>query len=647
MKRRNLGALIGSDAAVTGHSRFHETLERIGVVQYREARSMKREPRQASWRSGPQFRYTKVLWQTRSATCPEVVAVLWFSDLLVPLIAWGTCWTYLLYFGWPQPSEGATAVRRLSWVAAVLALIAASPAVAWTAFRIAAPLGIDPSLWLCIAASAVGIASTRSSVRASTHVQPPVDDEEVMSRIDAIAHSMEIAPPSTQVQRSHYGHLEMLASGGWLNAPTVVVSDGILYRAEPADRDATLAHELAHIANGTGWYYSAVAPLAGAIAVSLSAWIPATAAACFGIALATGARRFVSRQLELDCDRRGAKAVGFRSTAANLAKLDAVYRLQNPNWLQLIVHATATHPSVVLRERALAAIAPQDDRPVLSFSHSTYCCHRWAAIAAFATWVICLVTGFLFIGIPGVAHAIWLIVPVGLIAISCASAQQHWARYRRLYQSRNTMQALIKGTLIVSAAICWIVFGLWSWPNHGAMNMIVFIAGCAAVVVAVALRDRRKKIEQQFSTAMSGHDFQRVVELAASYPKQVRRSDLLRYTVACSADMIGDRQRAIRELEQLRQDRPHFKGGSLMLAHFYLDDGLPERAQELAREVADIGAFTVIARACLRLGDLDEAERWIEQARLGPRSPRRGTGTVDPGDLLASSTSLRSASDCP
>ena len=207
-----------------------------------------------------------------------VGAMWWFFDFLLPLFAWGTCWFYLLYLGWPPRSEGAAAVRRLLWVAAVLALIAASPAVTWTALRID-PLSIDASLWLCIAASAVGIALAGRSVRASTYVRPSVDDEEFLSRVDAIARSMDIAPPRTLVQRSYGGHLEILASCGWLNAPTLVVADGVLHRAEPADRDATLAHELAHIANGTQWYFSAVVPLAGAIAVILSAWIPATAGA--------------------------------------------------------------------------------------------------------------------------------------------------------------------------------------------------------------------------------------------------------------------------------------------------------------------------------------------------------------------------------
>ena len=107
----------------------------------------------------------------------------------------------------------------------------------------------------------------------------------------------------------------------------MLLYDGILYRLTEEERDAIIAHELAHLANHSLWYWL----LAGASACSLSACVAASAFYPTIVALALGLaldnRRSLadswSRQLELECDRRAARAVGHRQIASALEKLYA------------------------------------------------------------------------------------------------------------------------------------------------------------------------------------------------------------------------------------------------------------------------------------------------------------------------------------
>lgn len=80
-----------------------------------------------------------------------------------------------------------------------------------------------------------------------------------------------------------------------------------------------VAHELGHVANGSLWLMTAVIPVAGAITTGVIVFVPLTFAIPFGLVLVTGLRRIVNRPLEIDADRRAARAIGFRETGAGRA----------------------------------------------------------------------------------------------------------------------------------------------------------------------------------------------------------------------------------------------------------------------------------------------------------------------------------------
>jgi tetratricopeptide (TPR) repeat protein len=83
--------------------------------------------------------------------------------------------------------------------------------------------------------------------------------------------------------------------------------------------------------------------------------------------------------------------------------------------------------------------------------------------------------------------------------------------------------------------------------------------------------------------------------------------------------LSGDRQRAIAELEGLRRDKPRFKVPWLVLGEFYLDDGQPERALEVAEQTAselkhDPAPHALAAKVLRRLGRAEEAQAAIDRA---------------------------------
>src|SRR5258708_2977658 len=78
------------------------------------------------------------------------------------------------------------------------------------------------------------------------------------------------------------------------------------YRLWEEEGDAIRAHEVAHLANRTFWYWL-VADAACAVAIVVaSAFYPVLVALTLGITLLTGTRIILTRRLELDCDRRAA-----------------------------------------------------------------------------------------------------------------------------------------------------------------------------------------------------------------------------------------------------------------------------------------------------------------------------------------------------
>jgi len=225
----------------------------------------------------------------------------------------------------------AAELNRAAVVGAAIALTVAGPGVAWTLVR--------------------GVRRERRALLTGSRPITAVNDggavaascRRLAARFDVPEPSVRVRPTATPLAYTTYRPADPLVSidGG---DPIVVVSEGLLGALSPAERDAVLAHELAHLANGdldlaagllvpvhaVGELYD------GPDAVGLDPVgraVAATAAVGFGV---------FSRGRELAADRAAAAATGDPAAlAAALERLDDSIDRERPP-ADLRDHAAAT-----------------------------------------------------------------------------------------------------------------------------------------------------------------------------------------------------------------------------------------------------------------------------------------------------------------
>jgi tetratricopeptide (TPR) repeat protein len=440
----------------------------------------------------------------------------------------------------------------------------------------------------------------------------------MLDHIGQIAARLGIAPPVTRLVRSLSSLQVNQAFVTGLAAPTMVLYDGILHRLTEEERDAIIAHELAHLANHTFWYWLVAGAFCGVAAVAASTFYPFLVALCLGLALWTGTGLILSRRLELDCDRRAARAIGHRRTASALWKIHAEEPFRG--LVEFLISAVSTHPS---RDERLAAIhhdAPKDDQSAVEWDSRLLAYRSLAAWCAGGLWLsviaACLLWGHCS---PG---SMWPALPLALMELPLLvlywlGLRKAVRRERRLRRSRRKWRrrlvrlvpVLLIGLLIAQG------FGLTRpYLNPGANNeLLIGVLAAWGLFAPRLLRDRAKELNNQIVLAMASDDYPKALALAEGNPALVAGSTRLRYNKALVRAVLGQREEALAELERLHRDEPGFKLTGLLLVSLYTDEGDYGRALELAtqlsRELPNEPAVTESQAWLLRkLGRLDEAE---------------------------------------
>ncbi len=458
-----------------------------------------------------------------------------------------------------------------------------------------------------------------------------LEDAAVLNRIAQIASGLKIAPPATRLVRSTSSlqHNHALITG--LAAPTMVLFDGILYRLSEEERDAIIAHELAHLANHTFWYWLVADTLCGVAVVAVSAYYPIWVVLALGVALLTGARLVLTRRLELDCDRRAARAIGHRRAASALWKIHADQPFRGLN--EFLISAVSTHPS---RDERLAAVyrdAPMDDKPEIEWDSRMLWRRRTAAWTAAALWltviVACLGWGYYAPGSywPALPLVLMIVARIVLFRLGLAKALRRQSRLLRTRTRWVTRFAWLAFILLGCFLIAQI-FGLTEPYLSGEASVVLlptsFLA-CLAILL-LSNRDRAKKLKQQILIAIQTGDHLKALNLAERNLAVVARDTKLRYNYALLRVILGRREEALSDLERLRRDDPGFKMTWLVLIHLYTDEGEYARALELASQLSrDLPGEPTgsLAESWLlrKLGRLDEAETRAHDAlRIEPRS---------------------------
>jgi len=548
--------------------------------------------------------------------------------------------------GWRQKVEASGSLARLVLVAVCFGLVQILPLLVWAAFvsfdgtcQIQPAMAAGMTVLSLVLTGPYLLPPVR--LRGTKEKLPRVTDGPFLARVAELAAKMNVQVPIVRLLPSLTASQRAMAFAGTIQAPQLVVTDGILGRLARAERDAIVAHELAHIANKSLYLLATVLPLSCASATLASTFVPQSIVWPFGLAVLVGLKRLVSRPFEIDCDRRAARAVGFRETAAALAKIHAVHPVRNAGLLSLLVYATATHPSREIRLAALRDAAPESDQPKeIELSDSRIRWQRRLTIAALIVWLATL-SGAMAMAIlkPQLG---WLAIPLWIVALTPRALifLAQWKRrsvVRKRMGTRPTpIVALVVGGLLGASLFLPrsskdavdpipLFFGI-QLPIVTSLLALLCIMG---VMVWLVLTHGRRKLRHDVAVAAQVHDFRRVLKLARQSPKAVSRDHILRYNVALARAICDDRPAAITMLEGLWQDKPGFPLTAFALAQLLLDSGEPERALAVAEAVVkklprDAGTHALEARVRRRLGQLDEAQAACD--RVLALEPEKGSG---------------------
>jgi Zn-dependent protease with chaperone function/tetratricopeptide (TPR) repeat protein len=451
------------------------------------------------------------------------------------------------------------------------------------------------------------------------HSAPPLlEDVAVLGRIGEIANRMGLAPPMTRLVRSPTSLQRNNALISGLVAPTMVLYDGILYRLAQEERDAIIAHELAHLANHTFWYWLLAGAVCSVATVAASAFYPLFVALAVGLALLIGTWVGLSRRLELDCDRRAARAIGHRRAASALWKIHADHPFRGV--LEFLIGAVASHPS---RDERLAAIyrdAPEGDRPEVQWSTRRLAQRHLAAWAAGGLWLAivaaCLIWGYRWPGSnwPALLPVLMVVALFGLFWLGQAKSAR---RQRRLQRARrNWLRRLVWVVPILLAGFLAAERLDLTAPYVGPVATLAILSVGSLVWLALAVllgQNRVNKLNHRIVIALQSGDHSKALALAESNPRLVAGSTVLRYNHALIRMVLGRREEALADLERLRRDDPGFKMTWLLLLGVYADEGEYARALELATQLShdlpdDPAGPHAESWLLSKLGRLEEAE---------------------------------------
>jgi Zn-dependent protease with chaperone function len=521
----------------------------------------------------------------------------WVSGLLIVGGGFVVMVPVFFLIGRRQRREAGGTWRRLIWISLALAALQMVPVLA--AFLVGRRLGLlnhGELVFITFVVFAVNIsrhAAYLAPVRwmHSREAPPLLEDPVVLGCVAQIAGRMALAPPVTRLARSPSALQQNNAQIGGLVAPTMVLFDGVLHRLTEEERDSIIAHELAHLANHTFWYRLLGGAVCSVVVVAASVFYPSMVVLALGLALLTGSWLILSRWLELDCDRRAARAIGHRRTAAALWKIHSDHPFRGV--FEFLFNAVSTHPS---RDERLAAVyrdAPNDDRPEVEWNPRLLRYRRLAAWCAAGLWLAivaaCLLWGYRSPGSKWPALPL-VLMEVALVVLVWLGLRKTLRRKRRLQRTRTVWLRWLLWLVPALLGLLFLAqeFGL-TRPYLNSSVSAPLLAGGFWVCLLLALvlgRSRATKLNHKIVIAIQSGDYPRALALCESKPAVVAKSTILRYNYALIRAVLGRREEALTDLERLRRDEPSFKMTWLLLINLYADEGEYARALELASQLS-------------------------------------------------------------
>ncbi len=560
------------------------------------------------------------------------------------LLAWLLLSVLNLFTGRRQAREARGSTRRWVFASVVVAFMQIVPLLLLCILLAVTSkeVGLGSAFWatfitvpivtLCLGNMLLPPARWLGSKEEMKEVGPNIDG--FQEQLLASAATMQIAPPVVRIIPS-FGVLEVQAFAGGLPQPSIAISDGTILRLEPKERDAIVAHEMGHIANGSLWWYPGVFSVCGLVTVLVSLKFSTWMAMAYGLAMYTGLFRIVSRYFEYSCDRLAGQAVGFAEMVNALRKTHATLIIKNTGWKSILAYSMATHPSVEERLSALHAHASEDQKPEVTWSEKTAHRRHVGSLIAAAAWgltmVLCLIPPAN--SILATLQYVALMTVIFLPGFLLRSALRE-----EVTQDINRRQVPGKSP----GSWFWIVLlmcvGIWlgiasSKADFGTKLYEIFSGMFGLFLVLflfflfVQLLFGKRDVNSKIILAMHQKRWQDALDLGEKHSRQINTQvDTLHSLVLCRW-LAGDRNKALYDLERLKKVFPAFKQSWITEACLRSELLEHKRVLELAREVMpdlkqDTMPHLLAARSLIHLGQLDEAEaELLVVEKLSPESP--------------------------
>jgi Zn-dependent protease with chaperone function len=550
----------------------------------------------------------------------------------------GAVYVLFLYWSFRQSREGHGTWLRWVAVAAALDALALAPLAVGLALEAAGkPVPPDAlatatlvSVILCLSYAARPVRLKGSSAAL------PEYEGDVAKRVGELAAAIGIPTPA--VKRLASVGLDAQAWAGGLPAPTLVIADGIEARLTPSERDATLSHELGHLACGSLWQLAAVGPIAASAALLARPFVSPITAWSLGALAFVVVQRLVSRRGEVACDLVAGRAVGYATTAHALAKIHAVHPVSDESRLALFIFATTTHPPRAVRLAALRAAAPEAERATIEADPRRVRANFFLARLAF---VVAIAAGAAAFALERTAVKEAACAPP-FLAVMCptlllsAALRPKIRLQQKRVKTKSPDRALgqLGGVLVGCAVGLGLMTSVMSaGPFRGPSarqntesDRIAALCGQGAagflglafvVFFVVALRTNgRQKRRVALLHAIRDRDWPKAIALGTANPKELARDAIFAHDIALATACSGDRARADAMFQELE---PKFPMASLTLTVLSLGES-PERALAAAQRAknslpGDPAPGVLEARALLRLKRAAEAATALAPAR--------------------------------
>ncbi len=429
--------------------------------------------------------------------------------------------------------------------------------------------------------------------------------------IAGLAASVRAPEPVVCLLRSGGGELWHGAFATGIVRPVVVLGDGVLRGLPTEQRDAIVAHELAHVG---GYHVLLRLALMSVLLLAATAGGPPASlweAVPFLLVAVDLSLVLIGPPQELQADRRAAGAVGCAATVAALDKIHGSNQQLEPFAGDLWFYGLAAHPAGSVRRVELGRQGGQ----VTAADESTQA-HARRCRQARRLCLVGYVTAFsAAVVVDGPAS-----LRVSLLVLMCVPMVLRRIVGRSLYRRLRARRQLASAEASMERWTRIVVgFGSWGVFVIGGLRGQLWPLVCGGLGLLFALLWRRGKVRsrRRRNAALQRGDLQEVLREIELEPAG-SRSSAAREILALTRAALGAEGDPAAELERIGQDHPRQTSALLNAAVLFLHRE-PERALACARQAAMrlpsnaivLGTLARVERHC---GLLDAARQHAEQA---------------------------------